>query len=694
MGNDNFTAAPSGAFATGDGLLNIAANKQEQFEALVAADRPRRPGRPTRASPSARPQAQPRRADASSSRPRSRRRPRAEWEAVFNRVGVPAGRVLTRARRRSALPQVAHRELLQTFDDVPGRRPRRSRVARAGFKLSDGDPRRRRRRRRSLGEHTDEVLRELGYTRRRDRRAARARERYERRRVAAEQLLEQAQRLVVDRDHRHPARARSAMRGYPIQELIGARQLPADDLADAARRAADARRRRALLEAALVAAVDHGPHAPSIAISRMAVTCGLPLNGAMASAINVLGDVHGGAGQQCMELFAAIAARIGAGEPSADGGRAGARRASSPRTARSSPASATASIRSIRARCRCSSWCATAQRAGDGERAAIARIARAIERSLGRRKGRPIPMNIDGATAVIYCELGFAPPLGRGLFILSRSVGILAHAWEQTQQGGRIKGPMPPEHSLYATPAAARDRDHADERSPSRQRAAMKELISHQLVKYLEDRGVEHVFGLCGHTNIAVLAALAKSRDQVRQHAPRADRGAHAPTAMRAPSAQTAVVLSHLGPGLTNASTGVANAALDSIPMVVIAGDVPEPLLRQASAPGSEPARRRVAVRDLPAVRQARLARRAARPVPRDHREGVPARRERPARPGAGLGADGHLLDGGRHRAVRAPGAQHARRCTSRRSTRRPPSSIVRSAGRGRSVRWSTPAAA
>jgi len=45
---------------------------------------------------------------------------------------------------------------------------------------------------------------------------------------------------------------------------------------------------------------------------------------------------------------------------------------------------------------------------------------------------------------VIYCELGFAPALGRGLFVLSRSVGILAHAWEQSQQGGRIKGPMPP----------------------------------------------------------------------------------------------------------------------------------------------------------------------------------------------------------------------------------------------------------
>ena len=52
-------------------------------------------------------------------------------------------------------------------------------------------------------------------------------------------------------------------------------------------------------------------------------------------------------------------------------------------------------------------------------------------------------MNIDGATAVIYAELGFAPPLARGLFVLSRSIGILAHAWEESQQGRRNKGPMP-----------------------------------------------------------------------------------------------------------------------------------------------------------------------------------------------------------------------------------------------------------
>jgi citrate synthase len=68
-----------------------------------------------------------------------------------------------------------------------------------------------------------------------------------------------------------------------------------------------------LLEAALVSAVDHGPHAPSIAIARMAVTCGVELNNAMASAINVLADIHGGAGQQCMQLYADVARRQAAG---------------------------------------------------------------------------------------------------------------------------------------------------------------------------------------------------------------------------------------------------------------------------------------------------------------------------------------------------------------------------------------------
>ena len=100
-------------------------------------------------------------------------------------------------------------------------------------------------------------------------------------------------------------------------------------------------------------------------------------------------------------------------------------------------------------------------------------------------------------------------------------------------------------------------------------------IAAYQLVEYLELLGVEVVFGLCGHTVIAMLDALGKS-EKIRFITTRHEQAAsHAADGYARASGKPGVVLSHLGPGLTNASTGVANAALDSIPMVVIAGDVP-----------------------------------------------------------------------------------------------------------------------
>lgn len=102
----------------------------------------------------------------------------------------------------------------------------------------------------------------------------------------------------------------------------------------------------------------------------------------------------------------------------------------------------------------------------------------------------------------------------------------------------------------------------------------MRKLISHQLVDYLERRGIEHIFGLCGHTVIAMLDALSQSK--IRFISVRHEQiAAHAADGYARVTKKASVVLCHLGPGLTNALTGVANAALDSVPMVVIAGDVP-----------------------------------------------------------------------------------------------------------------------
>ena len=102
----------------------------------------------------------------------------------------------------------------------------------------------------------------------------------------------------------------------------------------------------------------------------------------------------------------------------------------------------------------------------------------------------------------------------------------------------------------------------------------MKKLLSYQIVDYLERRGVEHVFGLCGHTVIAMLDALkdAKLKFISVRHEQIA---AHAADGYARVTKKASVLMCHLGPGLANATTGVLNAALDSIPMVVIAGDVP-----------------------------------------------------------------------------------------------------------------------
>ena len=230
------------------------------------------------------------------------------------------------------------------------------------------------------------------------------------------------------------------LRGHPVQELIGSTSLTGM-IWLLLRGSLPEPRQAALLEAALVAGVDHGPHAPSIAAARMAATCGIGLNNAMATGVNLLGDSHGGAGQQCIEVLTQICETQSAGTPLNDavGEVLNAWRARSryvpgfghrfhPVDPRRDPLL---------------SLVDAAVRDGviDGRYVAAAR---AVEAALNRPGRRPLPMNIDGATAVIYAELGFPAPLARGLFVLSRTVGILAHAWEETQQGRRNKGPIPP----------------------------------------------------------------------------------------------------------------------------------------------------------------------------------------------------------------------------------------------------------
>ena len=160
LGNENMTASPSGAFRTGAGLLNIAANQQQQFETLCELiGRPELLRDPRFAK---RDDRKTNRFELNAEIERALvTRSAVEWSKLMNDRGVPAGEVLD-VPSILKHPQIVERRLLSTFGDVPNVDADVS-VVRSGFRLASGDP--------ApaspppaLGADTPIVLKELGYS--------------------------------------------------------------------------------------------------------------------------------------------------------------------------------------------------------------------------------------------------------------------------------------------------------------------------------------------------------------------------------------------------------------------------------------------------------------------------------------------------------------------------------------------------
>jgi citrate synthase len=170
-----------------------------------------------------------------------------------------------------------------------------------------------------------------------------------------------------------------------------------------------------LVEAILVACVDHGPAAPSAATTRRVAGTGAPLNAAVAAGLLAVNRFHGGAIEGCM---AVLTDAVGRGaEAVVSEARAAKRRlpgfghrmhTADPRTARLYELAGEAGISLTHLE-----------------------AARAVEAALEAASGRALPINVDGAIAACLCDLGFSAEVANAFFLAGRLVGLVAHTLEE-----------------------------------------------------------------------------------------------------------------------------------------------------------------------------------------------------------------------------------------------------------------------
>lgn len=173
----------------------------------------------------------------------------------------------------------------------------------------------------------------------------------------------------------------------------------------------------ALFEAMLVAAMENGLEAPSIFVPRVVKASGNAFHVALAAGMLAIGERHGGAGEKAAELFASgksaseIAEEwMGKGKPVPGFGHK--------MYKNEDPRAATL----------------YAKAKGLGFACEAFKIAYGLEAEIEARKGKKIPLNIDGAQAACLLELGFDWRLGKALFLMARIVGMSAHVLEETRQ--------------------------------------------------------------------------------------------------------------------------------------------------------------------------------------------------------------------------------------------------------------------
>ncbi|MEW6424310.1 MAG: citryl-CoA lyase [Bacillota bacterium] len=180
-----------------------------------------------------------------------------------------------------------------------------------------------------------------------------------------------------------------------------------------------------MIEAILVACAEHGVRPPSIQAARQVASGGVQFQACVAAGVLALGDSHGGAIEQCMQVLQEAAAGIKSGEKNAE--EVAVEVLSAVRSARRRLPGFGHPVHKIDPR--------TVRLFQLAEEYGIKGLHCDLAEELTKRSkvilGRALPLNVDGAVAALLSDMGFDWQVGKGFFILGRTFGIVAHVYEE-----------------------------------------------------------------------------------------------------------------------------------------------------------------------------------------------------------------------------------------------------------------------
>jgi len=214
------------------------------------------------------------------------------------------------------------------------------------------------------------------------------------------------------------------LRGYPIDQLMGKVSFSqAIYLALKGELPSPAVGR--LLDAIFVSSVDHGAGPPSVLAARTVASTGAELHACIAAGVLAISRWHGGAIEEGMRLFQAIARLAAANKVSEEAAAADILAEMKTRGERASGFGHRVHTKDPR----------TQRLFALAEELGLAgphvRIARTVEKIFRESMGRPLPINVDGAIAAVLCDLGIPAEIGNAFFIIARVPGLVAHIQEE-----------------------------------------------------------------------------------------------------------------------------------------------------------------------------------------------------------------------------------------------------------------------